>query len=782
MGGNALALIRPAIAGSIILYGLGGNVSAQEAGDAASVVLPEIEVVQTTPTAGSFLPQDKLPASITFVNTSEIARTYSPDVTTSLERYVPGVNINQASGNAFQPDLEFRGFLASPVSGTPQGVAVYQNGVRINEAFGDIVNWDFIPTFAIQDMAMVTNNPAFGLNALGGAVNIQMKSGFTYQGFEANFQGGSFGRGMGSFQWGLQNGPWAAYVAFEAVTDAGWRDFSRSTIRRGYADLGYRGDQAEFHLSFTGADNSFGAAAATPIELLSQNWGSVYTTPQTTHNQLAMVNLNGQIKATDTLTIDTTLYFRSFRQGHVDGNTTDVQPCANAALLCFGDDTTPAYDIRGQQVPNLWPGAQLGEIDRSRTATNSFGGSLQATQRAKLFDHDNNLVVGASLDLGNTRFVADSELGFILPNLVVAGTGYEINQIQPQFGLDGPIGPVRLKTQNIYGGLYALDTFNVTPSLAVTVGGRFNYANIELNDQFGTALNGSNTYTRFNPVVGATYKIASWVTAYAGYSEANRAPTPLELGCADPARPCIIDSFLVSDPPLKQVVARTFEAGLRGNYDLANGWGQLGWNLGVFHTESSDDILNVPSEVAGFGYYRNVGKTLRQGVEAALNWKNDRWTAYASYSYLDATFQSTLLLSSPNNPYADANGNILVHPGDKLPATPPHRVKIGFDYAVTDQWKVGADAVAVAGSYLTGDESNQNPRTASYATLNLHTSYDLSKNVQFYGLVQNVFNRHYYTSGAFFQTDAISFLPLTNPRTMNPGAPFVVYAGIKAKF
>ncbi len=766
----------------VMVCGVAGRAAAQDAPATSSVVLPEIEVVQITPVAGSAVQQDKIPASVTVVDKGDIARTYSPNVTTSLDRYVPSVNINQAAGNAFQPDLEFRGFLASPVPGTPQGVAVYQNGVRINEAFGDIVNWDFIPTLAIQDIAMVTNNPAFGLNALGGAVNIQMKNGFTYRGFEADLQAGSYGRGMGSFEWGLQKGPWAAYAAFDGITDGGWRDLSRSTIRRGYADLGYRGDRAEFHLSFTGADNLFGAAAATPIQLLDQRWGSVYTTPQTTHNQLAMLNLTGQIKATDTLTIDTTLYWRNFHQAHVDGNTTDVQPCANATLLCFGDATTPAYDIRGQQIPNLWPGAQLGELDRFQTFTTGIGGSVQGTQRESLLGHDNNLVVGASVDLGYTRFRGDSELGVILPNLVVAGTGYEIDQIQPALGTAGPIGPVRLKAQNTYAGLYALDTFNVTPALAMTVGVRFNFANIDLTDQVGTALNGNDTYTRFNPVIGATYKLATWVTAYAGYSEANRAPTPLELGCASPTRPCIIDTFLVSDPPLKQVVARTFEAGFRGSRDLTNGWGRLGWSLGVYRTENSDDILNVPSDVAGFGYYRNVGKTLRQGIEATLNWKNERWSAYASYAFLDATFQTPILLSSPYNPYADANGNIHVRPGDKIPAIPPNRFKVGFDYAVTDKWKVGADAIAVAGSYLIADESNQNPKTGGYATLNLHTSYELSKNVEFYGIVQNALNRHYYTSGTFFQTQAISFLPLTDARTMNPGAPFAAYAGIKAKF
>src|SRR4051812_38809408 len=161
-----------------------------------------------------------------------------------------------------------------------------------------------------------------------------------------------------------------------------------------------------------------------------------------------------------------------------------------------------------------------------------MGATLQATNTDQLFGHNNNFMVGASFDSSVTRFSASAELGTIGPNYVVAGSGVYLGQS----GDPVSIGPVDLRTTNQYTGLYALDTFDLTNALSITGGGRFNVANIRLEDQIGTALNGSDTYTRFNPVVGATYKITPELTAYAGYSEANRAPTPLELGCADPAR------------------------------------------------------------------------------------------------------------------------------------------------------------------------------------------------------------------------------------------------------
>ena len=141
--------------------------------------LPRVFVYPTTPISGAGIDPDKVAASVNVVDANQIKQTGSLNVTDALQQHVPGIIVNEVAGNPFQPDVQFRGFVASPVAGTPQGLAVYQNGVRVNEAFGDTVNWDLIPTAAIQSVTVVTNNPAFGLNALGGAVNVQMKNGFT---------------------------------------------------------------------------------------------------------------------------------------------------------------------------------------------------------------------------------------------------------------------------------------------------------------------------------------------------------------------------------------------------------------------------------------------------------------------------------------------------------------------------------------------------------------------------------------------------------------------------
>ena len=790
-----------------------GIVAAQQTSsptaNSGAATLPEIRVIGTTPlspprpaarpAASAATPaatvaapaepgaidRDKVPSNIQTLSAADFDPATTPSLLDALARGLPGVALSDQTGNQFQLDLNYRGFIASPVIGTPQGLAVYQNGVRINEVFGDIVNWDFIPQNAINRLTLVPSNPVYGLNAIGGALSFEMKNGFTYHGVEGEVSGGSYGRIGTSVQAGGQVGNLSGYITADAIDDAGWREDSPSQLRRLYADLGARGDQTEYHVTFTGASNNFGAAAATPVQMLEQNWSSVYTLPQTTQNQLAFLTASASWKPSDTLTYQANVYYRNFRQSHVDGNGTDAQNsgCPDPTVLCFPNLNGTLSNLittTGQTVPATGPlgTSVLGEIDRTLTTTNSFGGTAQAASSEKVFGHDNNFVVGMSIDRGLVQFSTTSELGTVNPNQFpfVQGSGLFIDQPS------GDVAPVGLGATTLYTGLYTTDTFDVTPRLSVTAGGRFNFAQITLQDELGNdpLLNGNHEYSRFNPTVGATYKLTPNVTLYGSYSEANRAPTPLELGCSDPLRPCLIDNALVGDPNLQQVVSHTFEAGLRGRFDP--GKGQLTWTVGAYHTLNTNDIINVASPIPGHEYFQNGGDTLRQGIEANATYKWDRWNVYANYTYVDATFLNALTLSSPFNPYADANGNIFVVPGDHLTGIPDFRFKLGAEYRITDPWKLGADLNVVGSQYLVGDESNQNPRIPAYWVVNLHSSYQISKNFEVFGLVKNLFNQRYYVYGTFFDTTSFPYLNLTDPRTFVPGMPFAAYVGARATF
>src|SRR3979411_2930444 len=531
------------------------------------------------------------------------------------------------------------------------------------------------------------------------------------------------------------------------------------------------------------ADNNFGAATTVPVELLQQYYGATYTTPQTSNNRVGYVNLTGKVEATPTWTVDGSVHVRVFDQKAVDGNPTGTQPCAaDATQLCFGDDSTPANGLNGAQLANPFvPGAVLGEIDRTTTRSTSLGFSLQATNNDQQFGHNNHFVVGTSFDYSVTRFGASAELGTLGSNYVVSGSGIFLGTS----GDPVSIGPVALRTTNQYNGLYALDTFDVTNAFSITGGGRFNAARIALEDQIGSALNGNEAFNRFNPIIGGTYKIVPGLTAYAGYSEANRTPTPLELGCADPAHPCIIAAFLVSDPPLKQVVSRTVEGGLRGTKDLSIG--TLGWKFGVFRANNTDDILAIPSPVLqGFGYFQNVGSTRRQGIEAEVTLRSATLQLYASYALVDARFLDALQVGS-NSPFADVNGNVQILPANRIPPIPRNRIKAGIDYSVTDAFKIGGDALFVSNQYFVGDESNQAQRLPSYTVFNAHASYQVNKTFQIYGRVDNIFDNRYATYGTFFDTGAVPNFanggaPFADPRSLSPARPRAFYAGLRATF
>jgi iron complex outermembrane recepter protein len=670
----------------------------------------------------------------------------------ALLQRVPSVQINDVSGNSFQSDVQFRGFTASPVLGTPQGLAVYQNGIRTNEAFGDTVNWDLIPEFAIDGLEIVSNNPAFGLNALGGALAIRMKNGFTFHDFGLELYGGAFGRLGAMMETGVEKGNVGLYLGADVLYDDGWRDRSASDLRRVYADLGIHGMLGEFHLAFTSASNDFGAVGPTPIQLLKRRWESVFTTPQTTRNELALLTGTFSSHLTETISLDGVLYYRGFHQSHLDGNTSE--------------DVPPARP----------PGGAAGEIDRTHTAADSFGAAAQLTSNATFFEHDNHFSAGSSLDYGSVSFTASSELGILRPDLFVDGSGVFLNNVS------NGTAPVQLHTTNTYVGLYITDTLDVTTQLSITAGARYNIARIRLNDLLGTSLDGSHEFTRLNPLIGATYKLFLNLTLYAGYSEANRAPTAAELGCGDPDHPCLLDNFLVSDPSLKQVVSHTIEAGVRGTFELSQINAAISWNLGFFRADNSDDIIQVASPIPNRGFFMNAGDTRRQGMEAHFEYHDTHWSVYAGYSLLDATFQSRLDISSPFNPAADANGIVNVRPGDQLASTPRHRFKTGVDYAITKNWKAGADIVAVSSQFLEGDASNRNPKIPAYYAVNLHSAYELTRNCELFGRIQNLFDQHYYTFGTFFDSKSIPSLHLSDPRTVSPAQPLAAYAGMRVKW
>jgi iron complex outermembrane recepter protein len=783
--------------GALLVSAVSALVHAESDGKptAAAKPMEEITVVGTTPLAGTGIDIDKLPANIQSVTVTDLARNGAASLLSAVDRRLGSVNFNDDLDDPFQPDIIYRGFEASPVRGTPQGLAVYQSGVRINEAFGDTVNWDLIPDIAIERIDVVGSNPVYGLNALGGAMVLTMKDGFSDQGGTLEGSAGSWGQLQGAVQYGVNDGRWGVYAAGRALEDDGWRKFSPDSLAQFYLDVAYREDRLAFDWSVTGADNALSGESPAPVQELAVHRSLVFTSPQENDNRVLFSALNASFAASDTLSMQGNAYYREFRQSVINGNTTNYISCTSASYagsLCQADGATPLTSAAGALIPDLSQGGSIyiGENDFESTRTRGTGASLQVTSTALLFGHENHLASAISIDRDSTDFRSWSEMGTINAELQVAHSGQFVNTPQ---NTPWAATPVALHASNYYYGLLGSDTFSAGDALAVTISGRYNVADVDLADQLGTALTGKNHYQRFNPAAGVTHKFTSLVTGYLGYAEGNRVPTAGEIECSDPAKPCLLPSSLSSDPPtLRQVVARTWEAGLRGKSGSGDvhSW-EINWNAGLFHTDVEDDIYGVATSLSS-GYFQNIGGTRRQGVELGMHYQEPRCSVFLSYSYVAATFQSTLLLPSPQNSFADAQGNIHVHPGDYLPGIPTHRVKLGADLRITPSWLVGGDLQTVSPQHFGGDESNQMPALPGYTVLNMHSSYQFNERVQMYAHIVNLANRHYSTFGELgdptgvgapgIPPDADTNDPRVDNRFVSPAQPFSVYAGVRFRY
>jgi outer membrane receptor protein involved in Fe transport len=419
----------------------------------------------------------------------------------------------------------------------------------------------------------------------------------------------------------------------------------------------------------------------------------------------------------------------------MNGDATGATPCASdGSILCL-DDTGPILtDAAGAPIPAFNGAGPYAALNTTATTTERWGAALQLVSSAPIAGLANDLTLGASLDAGRTAFRADTLLGQMTAERGFGGPGIAVDQ------RGGPIAPVGLIASTRYFGVYLTDTAHLTPALAVTMSGRFDRADLKLADQLGTALNGDHRFDR-------------------------------------------LTDFFVADPPLKLVTAGTWETGLRGRYRRPAGL-SLNWSVGLYRTEVRNDISRVASNVFGRGFFENVGRTRRQGVEAQADVASGHWRGFVTYAFTDATFQTPLTLASPDNPGADANGLIHVRPGDHIPDVVRHRAKVGVSYDAA-RWRLALDATASSSHPLSGDQANLTPPAPGYVVVNLSGSWRLTRSVELFGAVENLTDRHYATGGAFAPTASVALVEApgaSNPRSLTPAPPRSVEAGLRISF
>jgi iron complex outermembrane recepter protein len=393
--------------------------AADEAADVAIIAdnegpptgLSRIVVVGSTPLVGSDLNRDQVPHATLLLDAADINRTGIPTLTGAILDNAASAALNDTEGNIFQPDILFRGFAASPVAGTPQGLAVYVNGARFNDPFGDTVNWDLIPPSAIESVNLEAANPVFGLNALGGSINIRLKNGFTNPTENVTAYGGSYGRAAAILEFGRQYGDFAVYAVGDATHDNGFRQTSTSNLYRLYTDLGWRSGGGEYHLGITAAHDTLGNPGATPVQALNANISNIFTAPNEIDNTYLGFNLNGGYQFSDTTALQGVAYFQTLNQVIPNGTTAAVTPCTNGPDLLCNSDGTVVTGLNGQPVTDFLHGATYSGLSVQQLTSHAYGVSAQAADRSTLARHANYLVAGVSFDGSDSVFAGVQEIG-----------------------------------------------------------------------------------------------------------------------------------------------------------------------------------------------------------------------------------------------------------------------------------------------------------------------------------------------------------------------------------
>ncbi len=739
----------------------GGAVQAQVPSDTQT--LPAVEVVGVTPVPGLGVPKDHVPSNVQMIGDRRLKQAQSLNLPDAMNTLLPSTAVNEIQGNPYLLDVNYRGFTASPLLGTPQGLSVFMDGVRINEPFGDVVNWDLVPRAALSGLTLMPgSNPVFGLNTLGGALMLTTKSGDTHPGTEIELEAGSFKRKSIEISHGQRLGETGhLFIAASAFDEDGWRDHSPGTVKQLFAKGGARHSDLSWSLALTHADTDLIGNGLLPESMLAQDRTQVYTRPDQTKTRMTMLTFNGSIDLGPSHQLSATAYVRRSNNATLNGDVND-------------DFDPPAVTEPGVE-------------NRTKTRQRGEGIALQSAHRLA----GQQLTLGVSYDRARSNFrqsEAEGELDDT--RAVIAEEEAEIDAL------------IHGKTRTV--SVYAHDLIALAPNLQLTLAGRYNDTRVSTVDdgrvQLGlpTALDGSGRYRKFNPAAGLTWQASPELTLFGSASQGNRAPSPIELGCSDPENACVLPNALQSDPPLKQVVSRTLEIGARGR--LA---GSLNWNAALFHTINKDDLLFVSNSLAA-GYFTNFGRTQRQGVELGVSQRSGAVGWSASYSYLRATYRSSACLVAEANSTAETSANcggddeIEVRPGDRLPNLPQHSLKLAADWQALPAVNLGAQLRAYSSQYVRGNENNRHQpdgdefngsgRIGGFAVLDLTGRWKLGKNFELFGKVANVFDRRYASAGmlaenAFDAAGAIQApADWRTEQFVAPGAPRAAWIGVRMSF
>ena len=803
--------------------------SSASLGAAEKMTTSTINVYSASPLPSIGLPLNVVPANIQIVKAKDLNNQAGVSIADFMNNNMQGVSIAEMGGNPYQLEVNFRGYSASPLLGNAQGISVFVDGVRANEPFGDITSWDKIPNFAIKSMQMVPgSNPIYGLNTLGGAMAIQTKSGREAKGLGVEFEAGSWGRQRSLAEFGgvSKDGSVDYYFGAQHTKEDGWRKFSPTQINQTFGKVGWQNENSKINLGYMGADNKLGGNGFTPQNLLSGDRDQIHTQPDITNNYSHQFTLNGEHWLNkDALFSGTAYYKKSNRntknpdiwERDLEGEEDDddvVSDPTYTGLNCATVDNDPiAVGVQGEGECEFTGSV----LNRTKTQQKTYGIQGQLTLNQDLWGKKNQFVMGSVLEYTKINFrqsalinVAAVDEDDSISTTGRSGNGgvWDANRgmIFTGAGIQPETQNTGLKGKQYQVSLFANDTLSVTDKWHVNAGARLNYTKVDNIDTLRgshavseQSLTAKDSYIRLNPTLGLTYTPQDKKAVYTSYSESSRAPTSIELGCSNPQFPCLLPAAMADDPALKQVVAKTYEFGTRG--ELTE---NIRWNASIYHAMNHDDIIFKASETRGQGFFSNVGRTKRQGIDLGLGGNIDKFTWNASYSYIRATYDNEVDFVSLSNSTASGVGTVTARKGDNLPMIPDHQFKLRAQYQATPDWSFGGNLVAYSSQYVWGNENNRhqansaacgaantsNPacgdgKLDAYFVVNLDTQYNIGKGWKAFAKATNVFDHEYDMSGRLAETAFTSagvFGTETRQLGLLPGSPRAGWIGFRYEF
>lgn len=686
--------------------------------------LPQVDVVQQAPLPGLEMPLSEYPGHVQQADDAAIERSGSTNLADFLNRQFTGVTAADIQGSPYQIDLSYRGQRLSPMLGSPQGLSVYLDGVRINQPFGDVMDWDMVPEAALAGVTLMPgSNPLYGLNTLGGALVLTTKSGRTHPGTELDLSVGSSGRKRLEFGHGMRwEGGWHAYAAGTVFDEDGWRDKSSGRLGNLFLKLGRDQGDTSWSLSY-----AYGRSRLTGNGLLNQSLYDIdrragYTFSDITRNRSGLLNFQLTHALTPNDDLSVVAWHRDGRRQGSNGDVNEdwsewLEECEDdpQASAC-SNPSDPGY-VKNNAVFN-----------RSDARQWEVGTSVQWSHRSGI----HQWALGAEMAHSRTRYDQyTQEAIFNAERVAVPIPGSEAEH------------EVALRGRNSRFALFLADTIRINEQTRLSLSARWNASRVSNELGHPAPLERESfSYRKLNPAIGISHDLSRKATIFASFSQGSRMPSALELGCADPSEPCTLPAGLQSDPYLKQVVARTLEIGAR--VQPAEGLQIAG---ALFRTVSRDDIVFVRAGTSQAGYFTNVPETRRQGLELSARLKRGDWNWQAGYTFLDATYQSEGVLPGPLSTEKKPN---TFSPGTRMAGLPRHVFKLGVDWRAAPGVRIGGDWLAFGSQVVAGNESGTRPqlgKVAGFGVVNLRAQWQFSERWKAYVRVNNVMNKAYATYG-----------------------------------